>query len=461
MKRKLVFCKTKVNASNIRHETRDGVDHIIITSYTLPPDIVMNRGLYPAEEVNKSFKTLERTLAPIEHPENDGQFISASDPFAINNFYGGAWNENVEQVEDGRIKIDKVINVQKALDSEKGKRLLDRVNGMEDGSDSRSIHTSVGVYLETDVLDAPMTNDAGEEYDWVARGMFFDHDAILLDSVGAATPNKGVGIGVNKEAVDVEFVVCELDEQPPVIKALDMRTNQDMSFNEIHSALYERINEGITEYDKKSYIMEVYDEYFIYETPSGEMFQSNYMIDDKGNLEIQDTRLPVERVVEYRPINQPTNEDDAMRDKIIAELKKMGISVNADISDSDLKVEYDQAKAAELAANASDDDDKDAPSVNADLEKTVQDQQTEIDTLKANAQTRLDADLDKQVKVIQANKKYADLSDTALKAIHANSAEDFDKMFNSSKTSYGIGSEPFETQSDGMTINTKVEDLPE
>ncbi|MCK5613709.1 hypothetical protein KAR91_68225, partial [Candidatus Pacearchaeota archaeon] len=127
MKRKLIFCTTIVNASNIRRESRDGVEHIIITSFTLPPDIVMNRGLYPAEEVAKSFKTLERTLAPIEHPEVNGQFMSASDPFAINNFYGGAWNENVEKIEDGRIKVDKVINVQEALKSEKGKRLLDRV----------------------------------------------------------------------------------------------------------------------------------------------------------------------------------------------------------------------------------------------------------------------------------------------------------------------------------------------
>ena len=207
-KKKLVFCSSKVNASNIKRESRDGVEHIIITSYTLPPDIVMNRGLYPAEEVTKSFATLERTLAPIEHPEVNGQFISAADPFAINNFYGGAWNEDVEQMEDGRIKINKVVNVQKALDSDKGKRLLDRVNAMEDGSDNRPMHTSVGVYLEIDPLGEAKTNAAGDEYDWIARNMFFDHDAILLDSVGAATPSKGVGIGVN--AVFVVAVVVAI-----------------------------------------------------------------------------------------------------------------------------------------------------------------------------------------------------------------------------------------------------------
>ena len=147
-----------------------------------------------------------------------------------------------------------------------------------------------------------------------------------------------------------------------------------------------------------------------------------------------------------------------MRDEIIAKLKELGIEVNTDITDSDLMAKYDET----LIANAgSDDSDSDELQVNSDLEKTVQDQQAKIDTLEANAQARLDADLDKQIKVIQANKKYADLSDNALKAIHANSTEDFEKMFNNSKTSYGIGSEPFETQSDDMTINTKVEDLPE
>ena len=64
-------CSSKVSKKNIRRENIDGVEHIIITSYTLPGDIVMNGGLYPREERDKSFMTLNRTLAPIEHPQDE------------------------------------------------------------------------------------------------------------------------------------------------------------------------------------------------------------------------------------------------------------------------------------------------------------------------------------------------------------------------------------------------------
>ena len=101
-KRILIQCQTVVSRDAVRRETIDGVEHIIISSRTLPDNIVMNGGLYPAEEIAKGFASLERTLAPVEHPLNaNGQFISATDPTAIHNFYAGAFNQNVRQ-EGGR-----------------------------------------------------------------------------------------------------------------------------------------------------------------------------------------------------------------------------------------------------------------------------------------------------------------------------------------------------------------------
>jgi len=338
MKKKLIFCTSRVNAKHIKHEARDGVEHIVIDSFTLPPDIVMNRMLYPADEVAKSFKTLERTLAPLEHPEIDGQFLSAGDPIALNSFYVGAWNENVEQIADGRIKISKIINVQEALKSDKGKRLLDRISGMEDGSDSRAIHTSVGVFIEVDELDEPQTNAAGDEFDGIARNMVFDHDAMLLDSVGAATPKNGVGIGINKEKIDVEFVTCDSEDAPTrePVKALDLRTNADhkLSFDQITHELFHLINKGIDSFEEQSWVIAVFDDTFIFQTPNDEMFRSNYSVSDLGDVAIQDTRLPVERVVEFRPINQPSNdEDQTMRDQIIGILRSVGIVINGALAD--------------------------------------------------------------------------------------------------------------------------------
>lgn len=208
-KKKMVQCATRINRGAVRRESIGGVEHVIVSSFTLPDDVVMNGGLYPAKEIARSFGTLERTLAPIEHPtDSNGNFISASDPEAIHNFHAGAFNVNVTQ-EDGRVHVEKHINVQEALKTERGKRLMDRIEELETNSKPRPVHTSVGVFLEVEELEKPQTNAAGEEFTWIARNMFFDHDAILLDSVGAAQPSDGVGMAVNSvgEEIKVERVV--------------------------------------------------------------------------------------------------------------------------------------------------------------------------------------------------------------------------------------------------------------
>lgn len=196
-KRIMIQCRSNVKKDAVRRESINGVEHIIVSSMTLPDNIVMNRGLYPAEEIDKSFHTLERTLAPVEHPsDSDGQFLSASDPEAIHNFHAGAFNMNVEKV-GNRIKVDKYINVQEAQKTDRGRRLLDRINELETSNDPRPIHTSTGIFLEVEPMGEAKENKDGLEYDWIARNMVFDHDAILLDSVGAAQPHQGVGMAVN------------------------------------------------------------------------------------------------------------------------------------------------------------------------------------------------------------------------------------------------------------------------
>ena len=206
MKRKLVQCRSLLNRKAVRRESIDGVEHVIVSSFTMPDDIIMNGGLYPASEIASSFHTLERTLAPIEHPsDKDGNFLLASDPIAINDFYAGAYNKNVTR-ENGRVHIEKYINVQEAIKSDRGKRLMDRIVELETNDKARPIHTSTGILLSVEELDEPKTNAAGEEYSWIAHDMAFDHDAILLDSVAAAPPSKGVGMAVNEkgERFDVE-----------------------------------------------------------------------------------------------------------------------------------------------------------------------------------------------------------------------------------------------------------------
>lgn len=196
-----VNIRSTVNKAKIRKEKRNGRDVIIVPSATLPDDVVMNGILYPADEIEKSFKGLERTPAPLGHPTINGQFVSASDPEGINLAWIGAWNENVRR-EKGRVFLDKVIDVERANESEGGRRVLDAI---EKG---KPVHTSTGLYALMEAANGDV------DYKYIARDIAWDHDAILLDEQGAATPDQGVGMLVNKkgEHVQVEVINSTLDD---------------------------------------------------------------------------------------------------------------------------------------------------------------------------------------------------------------------------------------------------------
>lgn len=131
MKRNRVNVLTVVNsASNITTETIDGKPHIVVRGITpVVDDIVMNRKLYPAAEIEKAYNTLERNPMPLGHPRVDGKHVSARDVRAVNEYHVGAWLQNVTH-KDGKVTGDMYVNRQYAESSEKGKRLINRLDEM-------------------------------------------------------------------------------------------------------------------------------------------------------------------------------------------------------------------------------------------------------------------------------------------------------------------------------------------
>lgn len=471
--KKLIFCTQKVNKKHIKRESRNGVEHIILTSFTLPANIVMNGGLYSKEERDKSFLTLNRTPATIEHPEIEGVFVSANDPAIDFDFRIGALNENARITDDDRIAVDKVINVQKALMTEKGKRLLDRINELETNENPRPIHTSVGVFLDAEEVE-PAVNEQGQEYTWIAKDMIFDHDAILLDSIGAATPDQGTGIGVNKESIKVEhFIInssCEdLINTPEKFweKAKTLHANKKITFAKIFDELRRLLNLKTDDEDWNWLLHESVDEdSFVFETKTGELFKSSYLVDDLGNVSIQDTRLPVERVVLFKPINSTdTDEDNAMRDQIIAELGKLGIKVNAEISESDLMAKYKEA----LIANNGDGGGADGEGgtdgenemsimlTNA-LAEALKPHMTIIEDLQSQINSNTNKELDDLAASIVTSKKRPELSLENLKSL---GLEKVKEMAANCIPSYSIGSTMHHNNTESGNIVTNIADLPE
>lgn len=328
-KRIMVQCRTNVNRDAVRRESINGVEHIVVSSATLPDNIVMNGGLYPADEIEKSFMTLDMTLAPIEHPvDAQGNYISAADPHAIHNFHAGAYNTNIRR-EDGRVFVDKYINVQEALKTERGKRLLDRIDELENNDDPRPIHTSVGVFLFPEELEEVQTNDDGQEFGWIAREMVFDHDAILLDSVGAAQPHQGVGVAVNNQGDEFEVQTFELNQ----------------SLSELHESVGEALERSAVEVD---WIEELFTDRVIFRSKD-QLFEVPYVVDDEGIVTIVGIPLPVERNVTFTP--KTNSEGDAMRELMLNALAAAGITVNADISDADLLAKYNELQTTQTDSN--------------------------------------------------------------------------------------------------------------
>lgn len=189
-----VNVSTLVNASKIRREKRDGRDVIIVPSATLPDNVVMNGIRYPAEVIAASFHTLEGTLAPLGHPKIGNNFVSAKSPEGLARGYIGAHNENVRR-EHGRVLLDKVIDVTFANQSEGGKAVLAAIDKGD------PIHTSTGLLATLEPLE-----NAADGAKFEASTMLFDHDCLLLNEQGAATPDQGVGIFVNAAGDEIEVV---------------------------------------------------------------------------------------------------------------------------------------------------------------------------------------------------------------------------------------------------------------
>jgi len=409
MKRKMIQCAARVNRDAVRRESIDGVEHIVVTSYTLPDDIVMNGGLYPADEIDKSFMTLERTLAPVEHPtDSGGNFLSASDPEAIHNFHAGAFNQNVVK-EGNRIRVDKYINVQEAMKSEKGLRLLDRINEIETNDNPRPIHTSTRIFLEVEPLGAAMTNAAGDEYDWIAHNMVFDHDAILLDSVAAATPSQGVGMAVNEAGDKVETETFVLNSEKKPDEVVDHRTNAEgISITQRHQEVMEAFERSAI--GSVHWIEELYDEEVIFSTESG-LFSVPYRLDD-DRVTIVGIPIPVERNVTFTP---KTNcKGDPMKEAIVNALKEAGIEVN-DLDDAQLLAKYNELQAIPVEGDGEGaGNDEALAGVVANALKPIADK---LEGLEATINAQSTAELEKFAEIVGNSEKYPGIDAEAAKLL--------------------------------------------
>lgn len=282
---------TTINsASNISEQIIDGDPHYVIKNVVpVVDDVVMNNGLYPGEEIRKSYHGLDGKPAPYNHPMIDGKYVSASMTRAANQFSVGAWIENSSH-DGSKALVDLKVNKVIAESSEKGQELLGRIEAlMNSAEDAEPIHVSTGLLLNREAAEG---TSKGKKYTWIARNMEWDHLAILPPGVpGAGTPEDGVGIfATNGEQIERITVNLEDSTVPDesankinykswLHKAINYITNKsDLSFDNITEQIRLELKKE-TGPEVWPYIVAVYDDRAGFEI-DGQLYQQFYIVED-------------------------------------------------------------------------------------------------------------------------------------------------------------------------------------
>lgn len=339
MNRLQVNVLTTINSeSNISEQVIDGDMHYVIKNVVpLCDDIVMNGGMYPAEEIRNSYNGLNGNPAPYNHPMVDGSFVSAHNIRAVNQYHVGAWIENASH-DGGKVLVDLKVNKVIAERSEKGQELLSRIEAlMNSAEDAESIHVSTGLLLNREAAEG---TSKGKKYTWIARNMEWDHLAILPPGVpGAGTPEDGVGIfATNGEQIERITVNLEDSTVPDesankinykswLHKAINYITNKsDLSFENISEQIRQILKAEVSE-DVWPYIVAVYDDRVGFEI-KGQIFQQFYIVEDDV-VKLVGERVKAVYKTELEPVKSTEGEISMTNEELqaaVAEATKLAVN---------------------------------------------------------------------------------------------------------------------------------------
>ena len=319
---------------------------------------------------------------------------------------------------------------------------------LETNDKARPIHTSVGVWVSVEPLDKPKVNAQNDEYTWVARDMLFDHDAILLDSVGAAQPHQGVGLAVNSEGEEIEV--------QQALVTIDADDLGEMSHSEVREALDMAISQPPLSGD---WVTDVFDSTVIY-WADDLLFSAPYIFEGR-TAKITGLPIPVERDVTYIPKTN-NSKGDPMRDIMLKALADAGITVNADISDADLLAQYntltakqnsDEAAAAAAAATG-DDAAAAAGDVPEALTNALKPLSDKLDGLEQKINQKDTDELDRLATIVGNSEAHPGLDVDAAKLLPLATLKG---MVANCQTSHGV---PLHVNEDGSSSEAHSYDMP-
>ncbi|HDG1691808.1 TPA: DUF2213 domain-containing protein [Kluyvera georgiana] len=421
-----------INASNISTTTINGQEHYVIRgAVPIVDDIVMNGGLYPAEEINNSYQTMERKLMPIGHPMVNGKYVSANDPQAVNDYYAGAWAQNVSKAND-KVVMDVYVNKAVADTKPDGKRLIQRLDDMISGNNADPIHVSTGLLLNK---EQKAGESKGKKHSWVAHNMQFDHIAILLDEPGAGTPEEGVGMFVNADGEEGDVETASITEAANSLKdgllnkvKFFFAHNSDASFDEIYQMLREAIR-APSGSDVYRYVVTVWPDKFIYEEGQ-QLFQQKYLIDDSTVTLVGDAVEVVRKPTEYEV--KTNGEQNPMKQKMIAALNAAGVTTEG-LTDDQVWDAYNQQMQKKAGGGDPAGAQVNADAITAAVNAAISPLTDKIGHLEAQLQANAEKDTTAKRQAVKA--KFPFMTEAAINSLAGDALND---MFSQCQTSTGL-----------------------
>ncbi|MCM7422360.1 DUF2213 domain-containing protein [Enterobacter hormaechei] len=457
MKRTRVNVLSVINsASNITTETIDGAEHIVVKNICpLYDNCVLNGGLYPTEENDKGYLSLNEVPMPYGHPKIDGKYVSARDVRALNNHWIGAYSLNPRK-EGGKVLVDMRVNRRIAEGTDHGKEVLYRLDAMINGETTEPISISTGLNLNKIQANGKAPN--GKPYSWIATNQQYDHIAILLNEAPAGSPEEGIGMFVNSNGEELAVEQVNLREASDCRKdglinriKFFMTNDGGMSFDEVEQALRKAISsesDGVWRY-----LASVYPDYVIYTeemrgSQDASLFKQKYLITDGEVTLVGDPLKVVRKPTEYEEV-QTNKEQSPMKDMIINALKAAGKPTDG-LTDEALLAAYNEMQKGEKPGKKEEEEiDPDAgkPKKKEQAANSGHEQQNEklMDLISAAVNSavsplkeQLQANHDKERKEMrEAVKAKFGLSDTAVNAM---ADEPLKEMFSQCQTTLGLNS---------------------
>lgn len=295
MKKTRVNILTAVNAASvtIKREEIEGEKYTIIQNVLwMTDEVVLNGGLYSAEENEKGYASMDGRIMPMGHPEVNGEYVAISSldnadvAVALGKHYGGVHAQNVRK-EGSDYFADVMINDRVANSHPDGVLLLNWAGEVESGSKPAPIHMSTG--LMTNRVQAN-GESRGKKYTWKAFNQAYDHLAILFHQAGAGGDD--IAIAVNCEMV----INSNLDEANE--DALDNSYGEKMEL--LSAAVKERFATG----DNYAYVQDFDDQALVYCTPSG-LFKISYHFENSNPILTGESQSVVAKT-EYMVKNEET-----------------------------------------------------------------------------------------------------------------------------------------------------------